>query len=383
MLARRFLWIIAILTFLAILAALAYALFGDRLIAAALVPTTEYVTPPQRETPDYAKPASWLARPNLPADAARWTPKGYAAAPRPGIAAFYIVPTSIFDRSKWNASIADTADDHDVGKRMNLFLRAQASIFNGVAGIWAPRYRQATFGAFLTDKPEATEALDLAYHDVLAAFDAFIAAQPLDRPIILAGHSQGSLLLLRLLKDRVAGKPLQKRIVAVYAAGWPISITADLPALGLPPCDDAEQTGCILAWQSFAEPANFTAVRSHFDIGMGLAGLPRRDTSILCVNPLAGAATEVEMPAADNLGSLVPNEDFTGGTLIAKGVPARCLPSGILDIGPTPGGYNSYILPGNNFHVYDYPLFWANLRADVERRAGSFGAPATTVESTE
>jgi hypothetical protein len=33
--------------------------------------------------------------------------------------------------------------------------------------------------------------------------------------------------------------------------------------------------------------------------------------------------------------------------------------------------------------VYDYPLFWANLRADVERRAGSFGAPATTRESAE
>jgi hypothetical protein len=31
-----------------------------------------------------------------------------------------------------------------------------------------------------------------------------------------------------------------------------------------------------------------------------------------------------------------------------------------------------FILPGNNFHVYDIPLFWANLRADVERRAGSF-----------
>jgi hypothetical protein len=25
--------------------------------------------------------------------------------------------------------------------------------------------------------------------------------------------------------------------------------------------------------------------------------------------------------------------------------------------------------------VYDYPLFWANLRADVERRTGNFGVP--------
>ncbi len=383
MLARRFLWIIAILTILVILAALAYALFGDRLIRAALVPSTEYVAPPARDAPDYTRPANWLARPDLPKDAARWTPDGYAAAPHPGIAAFYIVPTSIFDRSKWNASIADAADTGEVGKRMNLFLRAQASVFNGVAGVWAPRYRQATFGAFLTEKPQATEALDLAYQDVLSAFDAFIAAQPADRPILIAGHSQGSLLLLRLLKDRVAGKPLQKRIVAVYAAGWPISITADLPALGLPACDSPDQTGCILTWQSFAEPADFAAVRSHFDAGTGLAGTQRRGTAILCTNPLAGAATGVAMKAGENLGSLVPNADFSGGELIAKGVPATCLPSGILDIGPPPGGYSAYILPGNNYHVYDYPLFWANLRADVERRAGAFGAPATARESTE
>ena len=31
-----------------------------------------------------------------------------------------------------------------------------------------------------------------------------------------------------------------------------------------------------------------------------------------------------------------------------------------------------YVLPGNNYHVYDYPLFWANLRADAERRVAAF-----------
>jgi hypothetical protein len=27
-----------------------------------------------------------------------------------------------------------------------------------------------------------------------------------------------------------------------------------------------------------------------------------------------------------------------------------------------------YVLPGNNYHVYDIPLFWENLRQDVARR---------------
>jgi hypothetical protein len=34
-------------------------------------------------------------------------------------------------------------------------------------------------------------------------------------------------------------------------------------------------------------------------------------------------------------------------------------------------------LPGNNYHVYDYALFWANIRADAERRLAAFEGPGT------
>ncbi|MCZ3230209.1 DUF3089 domain-containing protein, partial [Acinetobacter baumannii] len=85
--------------------------------------------------------------------------------------------------------------------------RGQASVFNEAGAIWAPRYRQATFGAFLTDRKAAEEALQLAYGDVQAAFDRFLDEIGPDRPIILAGHSQGALHLTHLLKDRIAGTP--------------------------------------------------------------------------------------------------------------------------------------------------------------------------------
>ncbi len=379
MLARKFLWVIAIITILVIAAAIAYRIFGEQLLRVALVPTVEFAAPKPSDAPDYTQAKNWLARPDLPTDPARWTPAGYTAAPKPGVAVFYVLPTSVFDRGHWNAAL----DDAETTKRMAMFLRSQASIFNGVAAVWAPKYRQATFGAFLTDRPEAAQALDLAYRDVLAAFDVFLAAQPADRPIILAGHSQGSLHLLRLLQQRVAGTRLAERIVAVYAAGWPISLTADMPALGLPACTSADQTGCILSWQSFGRPANYHTVRDGFDRGRGLTGAPRKGSAILCSNPMSGISNAVAVPASANLGSLVPNDDLSSGTLIAHGIGAQCLASGILDIGDPPGGYPAYILPGNNYHVYDYPLFWANLRADVERRAGAFGAPATKIESAD
>jgi hypothetical protein len=375
MLARRFLWIITILIIVVIAAAFAYRLFGDRLLRAALVPGIAFDAAAAGPAPDYGQAKSWIARPDLPTDAARWTPDGYKPAPRPAVAVFYALPTALIDRGRWNAPIGDA----EVDKRSAMFLRMQASVFNGVGGIWVPRYRQATSGAFMTAKPEAAQAMDLAYGDVLAAFDAFVAAQPPGRPIILAGHSQGSMHLLRLLKERVAGQPVAARIVAVYIGGWPVSLTADLPALGLPACASPDQTGCLLSWQSFARPADYTAVRGAFDTylngGIGLAGAPREGTALLCSNPLAGAATAIAVPASANLGSLVSNADFSGGSLVAKGVGAQCLASGIVDIGEPPSGFDAFILPGNNYHIYDYPLFWANLRADAERRVGGIEAP--------
>ena len=31
-----------------------------------------------------------------------------------------------------------------------------------------------------------------------------------------------------------------------------------------------------------------------------------------------------------------------------------------------------YVLPGNNYHVYDYALFWAAIRRDAERRLAAW-----------
>ena len=50
-----------------------------------------------------------------------------------------------------------------------------ASPFNAASEIWAPRYRQATMGAFLTDQPEGQQAIDAAYTDVRKAFRFFLA----------------------------------------------------------------------------------------------------------------------------------------------------------------------------------------------------------------
>lgn len=368
MLARRFLYIIAALIVVILALGLTWTLAQDRLMRMAFVPSGAFTPMADSTAPDYGKPASWLARPGLSDDPSRWLPPGSLASPAPRAEIFFIPPTTYLDRDRWNAPI----DDKVANDRLILFGRSQASAFNGVGEIWAPRYRQATFGAFLaaTD-PRSAQAIDFAYRDVARAFDIFLASVPADRPIILAGHSQGSLHLLRLLREKVAGKPVAKRIVAIYAVGWPISLTADLPALGFPACRTAEQARCILSWQSYAEPSDPRLVKAFFDASIGYAGVPRRGTDMLCVNPLTGVEGGAA-PAYANKGALVPRANLSGVDVTPGLVPARCTPQGLLSIGPEPAGFGNYVLPGNNYHVFDYALFWANIRADAGRRLKTF-----------
>ena len=53
-------------------------------------------------------------------------------------------------------------------------------------------------------------------------------------------------------------------------------------------------------------------------------------------------------------------------------MPARCDVRGFLLIGENGPDLGPYVLPGNNYHVYDYALFWANIRADAAARLAAF-----------
>lgn len=368
-LARKFLYLVAVLIMLAVAARLAYTFFGAQLMRSAMVPSAPFKAEPAVAPSIYEQRSMWLARPDIANNPALWAPSGYTASAHPSAAVFFIHPTSYLNRARWNAPL----DDAETNARAALFLRGQASAFNASGAIWAPRYRQATFGAFLTDQPEAMKARALAYSDVLAAFDEFLKEIGPDRPIILAGHSQGALHLTHLLRDRIAGTALAKRIVAAYVVGWPISKTADLPALGLPECTHADQAGCILSWQTFAEPADPSLIFNVFDQTTGFAGEPRKGTALVCTNPLTGTP-DASAPASANLGTLYPAADLTTAAITAGKVPAKCEGRGILSIGAPPALVGNYVLPGNNYHVFDYSLFWANVRADVARRLASFDA---------
>ncbi len=406
-LARKFLYFIAAIILLILAAGIVYQLFPGWVARTAFVPSAEFQQQAAVEPNAYDDAKMWFARPGMANDPSAWRPAAAGAgaaspdsaaaqsrdqlipsagAAEPAVppiekgnaAVFFVHPTSYYSRSSWNAPLEDRDSDH----RANLFVQGMASAFADAGEIWAPRYRQATLGAFLAeDRVTAGKAIDAAYRDVEKAFDAFIAAQPAGKPIILAGHSQGALHLTTLLKNKVAGTPLAKRIVAAYVVGWPISLDTDMAALGLPACQTPEQKGCILSWATFADPADPEMVTSAYDGTIGFDGRPRAGTRMLCTNPLTGTPDAAAAPDA-NLGTLKPTEGFKSGALIAGKIGATCDDTrGLLMIGDAEIAKNyvvaGYVLPGNNYHVYDITLFWANVRADALRRLAVYeGKPS-------
>jgi hypothetical protein len=365
--ARKFLYMIATVTVLVIAVLLVLRLWSSELSEIAFVPEAEFTPQPAVETGAYAGYERWIARPGMGADdPAMWMPDGLEEdADALSVPVFFVHPTSYFEKTRWNAP----GDDKSSRDLAQLFVKGMASPFNKSINVWAPRYRQAAIGAFLTDKPEGTRALDLAYGDVLAAFDHFIATVDPNKPFVLAGHSQGAYHLRRLLRDRVAGKPLANRIAAAYLIGWPIAVRQDLPEIGLPACAAPEQTGCVVSWLTVAEPAETDMMIKAWKRREGLNGETLNDAAFVCTNPLTGKAGGVA-PASANLGTLVPDMKAQTGKLVAGKIAAQCREDGFLSVGEPPElGLGPYVMPGNNYHLFDVTLFWANLRADFIRRA--------------
>lgn len=348
-LARRFLYLVACLIVLVLGLAVAWNLFQGPILRMAFVPGTAW-SMPRGAAPDYDRPESWIARPASPTS-------------KP-VAVFFVMPTAALERDRWNAALVPAGDTAERQKR---FVEIEASPFQNIGTLWIPRYRQAVIGAFLDEGGNGPKALDFAYRDIARAFTAFVKALPADQPILLAGHSQGTFHLMRLLREEVAGRPVAKRIAAAYLVGWPISLRQDVPKLGLAPCAKPDSANCLISWQSFAEPADKAQA-------FALYGGAVTSDPMLCVNPLTGAADTRPAAAIANKGALAVSATLEAGKVTPGTIPARCAEDGLLMIGAPPEGYDGMVFPGNNYHVYDYALFWANVRADAERRVSAFRA---------
>jgi Protein of unknown function (DUF3089) len=322
--------------------------------------------------PDYSSPATWAAWPGRPSDAVV-PPQGLSAIDPAAAKAdvFFIHPTTYLANQKWNAAYDEpgralTGVDNGV-------LGDQASVFNGCCRIYAPRYRQATFIAFIHDTPDGRGAIDIAYKDVERAFDYYIAHENHGRPFIIASHSQGSLHALRLLQDRIIGTPLQKRLVAAYVIGGFVPV--EIEKLGLPICDSATQTGCVVDWNSVSERG--AAARRNGASFIWLDGRyqPSAGRAVVCVDPLSWRANGTS-PASANPAALPPSR--AGRQALVPGVTgAACQSGGMLVVDIVAGERMRFFDPLSVLGIYhdlDYNLFYGSLRQNAVDRVNAFTA---------
>ena len=73
----------------------------------------------------------------------------------------------------------------------------------------------------------------------------------------------------------------------------------------------------------------------------------------------------------DTARTLIPTADMHDATLQTGAVGAHC-DKGLLILDGMAPQLGSFVLPGNNYHVYDYALFWGSIRRDAERRLAAW-----------
>jgi hypothetical protein len=204
----------------------------------------------------------------------------FTPAQDPPVDCFYLYPTVSRAETR-NAPLEITDAERDVA-------RAQAARFGEVCRVVAPLYRQVTLRGLVTGGFSDQEARDLAFDDVLSAWNDHVATSG-DRPFVLLGHSQGAQDLTRLLAERIEGDPLLRpRLVSALLIGGEVTVPVGEDVGGsfatVPACRAVDQTGCVVAYNSFAAtPPDFAL------FGRGGFG-----QEVLCVNPAApsgGSAT--------------------------------------------------------------------------------------------
>ena len=310
---------------------------------------------PGKDTPDYSDLYYWASSP-FKEDPADRTPgqdlKNNQSEAKADV--FFIHPTTYTNQrgnNKWNGDIHDEALNIKTDQGTILF---QASVYNGAARIFAPRYRQAHLHSFYTKDPdqkkEGNKALDFAYKDVKSAFQYYLNHHNNGRPIIIGAHSQGTTHAGRLIKDFFEEKDLMDQLVVAYLVGMPVK---EDYFDKLKPCESEKELQCFCSWRSYQ--------RNY------LPNYHQPNSNIVVTNPLSWKTDDQYIAKELNQGTLL--RDFDEGLL--PGISDAQVYEDFLWV-TKPKFKGSIFVQFKNYHIADYNLFYANIRENVINRVDEF-----------
>jgi hypothetical protein len=297
---------------------------------------------------DYTDPEHWLSVP---------------AATEKAVDVFYLYPT-VYQKANKNEPNICSIDNPIMLKNSKMAFAVQASAFETVGNLYAPYYRQAD-AAYTLALPLAEQAKvvgGIPTTDAMAAFDYYIQNYNQGRPFILAGHSQGSNVLLYLLSDYMKAHPeVQARMIAAYVIGYSVTpeYLAQNPHLKF--AQGPIDTGVIVSYNTEAPKVE----------GKNPVILP----GAMAINPISWTRSEKPATAAESLGSI--DMDKTGKMItlphyadaqisIERGV-VICSSVDVNKLSP-----GNQVFPKGVYHHYDYLFYYYNLRENAALRTAIF-----------
>jgi hypothetical protein len=297
--------------------------------------------------PDYSEMNSWASHP-LKHDFGDTIPipirKSYLY--DSSVDVFFIHPTTYL--RKVNGQMNGDITNEQLNSRTdNRTILNQASAFNEYR-LFAPRYRQANYSAYLSFMGGYQQVFDTAYEDVKKAFQYYLERWSNGHPFFIASHSQGSQHAVRLIKELIEGTALEKKLIAAYVIGIPPVKNTNLR---IPPCTDSTQTGCYIAWNTFTEE-----FRNQFSF------LGRTD--LQTVNPLTWTNSEIRANSSLHKGAIVKD---------INSVKPQALTTQIKD-GKLVISSEAIDLPDRmeNLHVLDINLFYVDIRNNLRTRVKAY-----------
>lgn len=310
--------------------------------------------------PNYASLDSWLAQPDLGVDPYTLTAKGDV---------FVVVPSVYRGGEHWNLPSDDLKRK---GKLQRIVRPNYVSPYGESGRLFAPFYRQASLYAFMTNREDAHQAQDLAYQDVMRAFEVFLEQSPPERPIVLVGHNQGASHVHRLLIDYFQGE-LKNRLAVAYVIDHPLPLDSfEAPLANLTPCASPNEVQCVVAFGAFTPKdkviAERFAERSLVYNGREYEPIDNRTT--LCINPLLWTQAEDYAPSRLHLGGVAAeglDPDITPASM-TKQAGVQCESGLLLVDKPRSKTLRRPLAVGAKFRTLPSNLFYEDLKQDAKRR---------------
>ena len=260
---------------------------------------------------------------------------------------FYVYPTVFLDKknSNWNISI----DDEEQRNRAINVTKFQASAWSESGRMFVPFYSQAHVRSYTNLESGGRDALMTAYLDVKNAFQYYLENYNQGRPIILAGHSQGSTHVMLLLKDFFDEKELQKQLVCAYLPGF--SVKED-EFKTIPLLTSSNQTGGFVTWNTFKRRYK---TKKYKDWYKGMA----------CINPVTWDKSNLAT-RKKHRGFLFSDEKMYEQSFNTH------LVDGAIWITTPKVPFRSLSITLKDYHIGDVNLFWKDIQYNAAERVNAF-----------